>query len=132
MCMVDFDNFKALNDQYGHLFGDRVLKAFANIARKHIRKSDTLGRFGGEEFIFIFMNSDEEQSLKILERIHKELEEYFSRDSILVTFSAGIFYVSKDVYAPAQLFGEIDKRLYQAKKPGRGRAISNIGETVFT
>lgn len=132
LCMVDFDNFKSLNDQYGHLFGDHVLKTFSNIARKYIRKNDILGRFGGEEFIFLFKDTDEKQSLKILERIHKELEDCFSSYAVFVTFSAGVTYISNENCVFTQLMDEVDQKLYQAKKKGRGRAISNMGETLFT
>ena len=131
VCMVDFDKFKAINDQYGHLVGDQVLKTFSNIARQHIRKNDILGRFGGEEFLFVFMGSDEEQSLKILRRIHRELQDHFMQESISVTFSAGAAYVANEPRIPAELLNDIDKRLYQAKQRGRGRAVSSTGETLF-
>ena len=134
--MVDFDNFKLLNDHYGHLFGDKVLEKFADIARKYIRKDDILGRFGGEEFVFIFKDTDEQQSLKILKRIHKELEGYFKKKSrIKVTFSAGVITVGDEDFIPLpciKLLDKADRMLYQAKTRGRGRAMSSMGETLFT
>lgn len=134
LCMIDFDDFKSINDQCGHLTGDKVLKVFAGIARKNIRKCDQVGRFGGEEFIFIFMDSDPYQSLQILQRIHGELYKYFKQDiPIPVTFSAGLVFVDEIETTPsfADLFLDVDRLLYQAKSKGKGRAISASGEFLF-
>lgn len=135
ICMIDFDNFKALNDQYGHLVGDKVLEVFSDIARCHIRKNDILGRYGGEEFMFVFYETAQKQSLQILKRIHSELEEYFFNEiEIPVTFSAGAIYVEavNGLVQYADLLSDVDKMLYRAKKHGRGRAMSSTGETLFT
>ncbi|OJU14027.1 MAG: hypothetical protein BGN88_12850 [Clostridiales bacterium 43-6] len=134
-CMIDFDNFKKINDQCGHLMGDKVLKVFSDIARKHIRKNDILGRYGGEEFIFVFNGTDHIQSLQILKRIHKELMDRFAQEfNAPVTFSAGVVYVDNAAcFLPqcADLLGDVDRMLYQAKNRGRGRAMSSTGETLF-
>jgi diguanylate cyclase (GGDEF)-like protein len=133
--MIDFDNFKDINDRFGHLMGDRVLETFAEIARKHIRKHDILGRYGGEEFIFIFPDTSQNQALKILKRIHKELQEYFAEElNFTVTFSAGLLYVDtlqNNFMTCPDLIGNLDRMLYRAKKRGRNRAISNMGEIKF-
>lgn len=134
LCMIDFDDFKSINDQCGHLTGDKVLKVFADIARKNIRKCDQVGRFGGEEFIFIFTDSDPYQSLQILQRVHSELHKYFKQDiPIPVTFSAGLVFMDEIETTPsfADLFRDIDRLLYQAKSRGKGRAISASGEFLF-
>lgn len=134
VCMIDFDHFKMLNDQYGHLMGDKVLEVFSDISRCHIRKNDILGRYGGEEFIFVFQDAGLKQSLQILRRIHIELEEHFAEDlKIPVTFSAGAIHVEA-INGPVQytdLLADVDKMLYRAKKHGRGRAMSSIGEILF-
>ena len=134
ICMIDFDNFKSLNDQHGHLFGDRVLEKFSDIARRHIRKDDIFGRYGGEEFIFVFNNIDERQSLEILKRIHTELEKYFAkRYKITVTFSAGVFTIDHGTMplSHTELLVKVDSLLYEAKSRGRGRAMSSSGEIPF-
>lgn len=134
LCMIDFDNFKEINDSCGHLTGDKVLQVFADIARKHVRKYDQIGRFGGEEFVFIFMDANPQQSLRILQRIHNELNEYF-RDyiQIPVTFSAGVVYIDKigNLLDCTDLFLDADRLLYQAKRNGKSRAVSTLGEFVF-
>lgn len=134
LCMIDFDNFKQLNDQYGHLFGDKVLEKFADIAHRHIRKGDVLGRYGGEEFVFIFDNLDEKQSFSILQRIHAELVRYFAGISKQpVTFSAGIITMDSrySILSHKELLGKADSLLYEAKKLGRSRAMSPRGEGLF-
>jgi diguanylate cyclase (GGDEF)-like protein len=136
VCMIDFDNFKEINDQYGHLMGDHVLEAFSDISRKNIRNQDILGRYGGEEFVFIFPDISVKQSLKILKRIHRELRNTFSKEiKFPVTFSAGLIYVDKgqsDTTQCTDLIGSVDKMLYKAKKHGRNRAVSSMGEFLFS
>lgn len=135
LCMIDFDNFKQLNDQYGHLFGDKVLEKFSDISHRHIRKGDVLGRYGGEEFVFIFDGIDESQSFQILNRIHWELVRYFSKTSKQqVTFSAGILMVdgTHQAISYEKLLEKVDRLLYGAKGQGRSRAMSNQGEWKFT
>lgn len=134
LCMIDFDNFKQLNDQYGHLFGDKVLEKFSDIAHRHIRKEDVLGRYGGEEFVFIFDGNDEMKSFQILKRIHTELLCYFSQITKQpVTFSAGI--VAVDGGSPAISYEELleraDRLLYEAKKHGRARAMGQCEDRLF-
>lgn len=134
LCMIDFDNFKQLNDLYGHLFGDKVLEKFSDIAHRHIRKEDVLGRYGGEEFVFIFDDIDEEQSFQLLKCIHMDLTKYFARTTKQpVTFSAGIVTVSNHFQAMSyrKVLGQADSLLYEAKKLGRSRAMSHRGEMSF-
>ncbi len=136
ICMIDFDDFKSINDQFGHLMGDRVLKVFSDIARKHISTKDILGRYGGEEFIFVFNDMDQNQSLIILKRIHLELEEYFAAEKLAVpvTFSAGAVYVdiSSGIFPQySELLDGVDKMLYHAKRLGKSRAMGNMGEVIF-
>ncbi len=134
LCMIDFDNFKQLNDRCGHLFGDKVLEKFSDIARRRIRKDDVLGRYGGEEFVFIFDDTDGRQSSEILKRIHTELMKYFlSTYGQTVTFSAGIVTIDRKspVMSYKELLEQADHLLYEAKKLGRSRAVSHTEETVF-
>jgi diguanylate cyclase (GGDEF)-like protein len=135
LSLIDFDNFKSLNDQYGHLFGDKVLEKFSDIAHRHIRKNDILGRYGGEEFIFIFDEIDERQSLKILKRIQTELEGYFMNSSgVEVTFSAGIVTVlsGSPRLSHTELIRKADAMLYEAKRRGRAKAMSCRGESPLS
>lgn len=135
ICMIDFDHFKRINDRYGHLMGDRILEVFSDIAHSYTRSKDLIGRYGGEEFVFVFCETDQKQALQILNRIHGELEEHFSNKIELpVTFSAGAIYVESinSLTKYTDLIDDVDKLLYRAKKHGRGRAISSMGETIFS
>ncbi len=135
LCMIDFDNFKQFNDHYGHLIGDKALEKFSDIAHQKIRKSDILGRYGGEEFVFLFDGINESQSFQILNRIHTELANYFFKTiNHPVTFSAGVVTVRDQAPAPDDkaLIGEADHLLYKAKGLGRSRAMTHQGERIFT
>ncbi len=135
VCMIDFDHFKAINDRYGHLTGDKVLEVFSDITRNNLRSNDVIGRYGGEEFIFVFYETDQRQALQILKRIHCELQNYFSGEiEVPVTFSAGVIHVeaAKGLPQYTDLIGDVDKLLYRAKRHGRGRAVSSMGEMLFT
>lgn len=135
LCMIDFDNFKQLNDQCGHLFGDQVLEKFSDIAHRYIREDDVLGRYGGEEFVFIFDGLDEKQSFQILKRIYIQLIKYFAKTTKQpVTFSAGIVTVRENtqVLSYRELMEKVDHYLYKAKELGRSRAMSSQGVGSFT
>ena len=134
LCMIDFDNFKQFNDHYGHLIGDKALEKFSDIAHKQLRKGDVLGRYGGEEFVFLFDELDENQSFQILNRIHKELTLYFDgTTNHPVTFSAGIVTINSnnETINDEVVLCRADALLYEAKGLGRSRAMSSQGEWLF-
>ncbi|WMJ85142.1 diguanylate cyclase [Oscillospiraceae bacterium LTW-04] len=134
LCMLDFDNFKQLNDKNGHLFGDHVLEKFSDIVHRHLHKGDILGRYGGEEFIIVFNGADERQSLEVLKKIQSELASYYVKTVRLpVTFSVGIITVDSSTPPTSYkaLVGQADKLLYKAKQLGRTRAISRLGEAML-
>ena len=129
ICMTDFDDFKSINDCYGHLTGDRVLNTFSEIARKVIRSKDILGRYGGEEFIFLFMDTDLESAVSIVRRIQKELSQHFEGVLIQpVTFSAGLLHFGEEPdnkLEYAFIIDEVDKLLYKAKQHGKNCIVSS-------
>jgi len=120
--MIDIDFFKAVNDNYGHIAGDKILKATAEIIRQTIRRSDEVYRYGGEEFVVILSNTSEGGAHFIAERVRKEIQKLrvsFNR-LIKVTASIGICSseTTKDV---TLLLGNADKALYHSKENGRNR-----------
>lgn len=126
-CMIDFDDFKCINDRYGHLTGDKVLDRFAKIARKNIRSGDMLGRYGGEEFLFVFRGVRPGQAKEIVGRIQSELKAAFQNEMELpVTFSAGMVFVGakKAPLGRDALIRAMDRCLYQAKAEGKNRIAS--------
>jgi len=121
--MFDIDFFKKINDTYGHLVGDFVLKEFVNIIKSNIRSSDILGRFGGEEFILILTNTKISGALKLAQRIKNEVQNHvfeYSQTTIKFTTSIGITSVSLHDSVET-LLSRVDEALYDAKKKGRNR-----------
>ncbi len=127
--IIDIDDFKLVNDKYGHQVGDEILIGFSKIINNSLRSYDVLGRYGGEEFIIIFNQSNSENSKKILERILKIIRNkvfQIGSNQIKITFSAGIISceeLGKDKISINDLVEIADKRMYLGKKKGKNRNI---------
>ena len=120
--MVDIDNFKNVNDNYGHTIGDKVLKRIAQTLRKNIKITDEVIRYGGEEFLIIAYRCGLEDGKKLGERLRKKIEKIKFKDipGLRITVSIGItFYEPKKEFLEA--VEEADKAMYQAKKLGKNR-----------
>lgn len=119
--IIDIDNFKQINDNYGHLVGDEVLRELANLIKKHIRVSDYLFRFGGEEFIILLPHTDLKSALIVAEKIRKKVQEqHFTSKAIKITISCGISEL-KNFDNPYADLEEADRMLYISKKTGKNR-----------
>jgi len=114
---IDLDNFKSVNDRYGHAEGDRVLREIARIIRESIRGSDIAVRIGGDEFLIILPNSDVKASKSVGERIRKVIEETF-RD-YKISASYGISIYPDEGKSLEELIDLADKRMYEMKKNRR-------------
>jgi diguanylate cyclase (GGDEF)-like protein len=124
--MIDIDNFKNINDRYGHPKGDKVLKRVAKTLETSVRKSDILGRFGGEEFIILFPAIRPAALRCIAEKIRSDVEKT-RPEGILVTISIGVAQGVIQADPDTQIFAWItkaDERLYQAKADGRNCVVS--------
>jgi len=130
--MVDLDHFKRVNDTYGHLAGDEVLKAVAGTVRRSVRDYDTVGRFGGEEFVVLLPGLRNRDVLAIAERIRRAISQLRvplpDSDTVLSTLSASI---GAAVYPEAasgvdELVHAADTALYRAKRAGRNRVVSSL------
>lgn len=115
--MFDIDYFKAINDTYGHLCGDKVLSAISNIIRQSIRDSDYAGRYGGEEFIVILPNTKEQNAKEIAERIRININNFPWENDMKITVSGGLY--ENKVYTDKECIKNADDLLYKAKKNGR-------------
>lgn len=126
--MIDIDHFKRLNDTYGHLTGDKVLKFVATLIGKNIRGQDYLARFGGEEFVVILPDTPLENALCVANNIRSYLSKQKLYDSSnneqlgRLTLSMGVSYRGPTDTAE-KLIGRADKCLYMAKSQGRNKAI---------
>ena len=125
--MADLDNFKEVNDRYGHAQGDTVLQEFAALARDALRPEDLLGRIGGEEFVIVLPRTSPEQALAIANRLCERTRQHvFAADSgapLHTTISVGLHAVAQlDVHDSLErLLFKADKALYTAKNQGRNQ-----------
>ncbi len=118
--IADADSFKAVNDLFGHLKGDDVLKAVAASLRTGSRPGDHLSRFGGEEFVLILPNTDHDRALLIAERLRLNIpRQVFRPDGVAMTVSMGVATAPEDGATLDDLLGRADERLYSAKNNGR-------------
>jgi diguanylate cyclase (GGDEF)-like protein len=115
LAMLDLDNFTAYNDAYGHPAGDELLAAAAVAWRPELRSTDTIARFGGEEFAVLLPHSDEEGALRVIERL-------LSVVPLGETASAGLA-VWDGTESGEALLARADAALYAAKRAGRARAL---------
>jgi len=118
--MLDIDNFKKINDTYGHKFGDEVLIKVANAIESNLRKTDMVGRYGGEEFLVIFTQTDIKGSLNTAERIRKSVEDISCEEKdIKVTVSGGVFERTDE--DSSATITTADSLMYKAKQNGKNR-----------
>ncbi len=126
LLMLDIDHFKAVNDTYGHLVGDRVLRAVTAACRRVLREGDVLIRYGGEEFLVLLPGAGREDVTQVGERIRRAVAETTVDDGtshIAVTVSLGATTFSDAVETPEALVALADRALYQAKDGGRDRLV---------
>ena len=126
LIILDIDYFKHVNDTWGHLYGDQVLRELANLLKRNVRSEDTVCRYGGEEFTIIFPRCATEISFKIAERIRTRIEETTSNDrrnffKEPITVSIGISQLTPEINKTT-FIGRSDCALYWAKNNGRNRS----------
>jgi diguanylate cyclase (GGDEF)-like protein len=124
LIMFDLDDFKRINDTYGHQEGDRVLVKFAKILKSKVRSTDMPVRYGGEEFIVLLPNTTPNEAIIVAERIRKVMEEVlfrFGSEEIRITVSAGIASCEPGECSLETLIYRADKALYSAKREGKNR-----------
>ncbi len=127
LVMFDIDHFKKVNDSYGHLAGDYVLKHLAQTVRSKIRREDCFARYGGEEFAIVLPEIDEANCLPFAEKIRQIVERTefrFENVRIPVTISMGIATVDGELIEGSALIKRADERLYEAKASGRNRVCA--------
>ncbi len=117
--MIDLDNFKQINDTYGHQYGDRFLQAFSQFILKRIRKMDYFCRYGGDEFVIVFPGATPEQAAKVVNRLTEKMK---SEEADLkgIRVSAGIASFPESTHNADEILEFADRALYAAKRKGKG------------
>jgi len=124
--MVDIDHFKQVNDRYGHLVGDAILKEISQVIKENIRQIDLVGRYGGEEFSAILIETDKETACFAAERIRQAIEEKIIKvydEELKVTISLGVSGFPDDAVEANNLIEKADQALYRAKQAGRNKVV---------
>ena len=123
LMVCDVDLFKRINDTYGHLAGDKVLKIIAKSLQKNLRSSDFIARFGGEEFVALMPETSTDEALIVAEKLRKKIEESpfnFKKEPVQITVSFGISEIVEGESID-EVFNRADKALYKAKESGRNQ-----------
>ena len=132
MAVLDIDHFKRINDDYGHLAGDKVLKIIAGELAKRVRATDFIARFGGEEFVLLMPSTPVEGGIRLLDVLRSAIEAcpfHFKGQPVTITLSGGLAaYHSGEV--AEQVFERADQALYRAKRGGRNRIESEAQEAL--
>lgn len=131
IALIDLDHFKSINDRCGHAAGDRVLKEFASITREMLRATDTLGRWGGEEFLLILPDTEVDRAVALIHRMRKATAQISLPETARdrrVSFSAGLASRTTHVQSLEEIVACADAALYEAKMAGRD-ALRLDGET---
>ena len=126
VALLDIDDFKRLNDSLGHSAGDHALIHLSNVIKETLRPSDSVTRYGGEEFVLLMPDTGLEEAVKTIERLQRELtKKFFLHDNerVLVTFSAGVALRNSEE-SREDVLARADKAMYQAKKAGKNRVVA--------
>ncbi|MGV7209062.1 GGDEF domain-containing protein [Oxalobacteraceae bacterium A2-2] len=125
IALLDLDDFKRLNDTYGHIAGDAALKHLVKIVKDTLRSMDVIARFGGEEFLILMPETTVEAASATMTRLQRELTKHFflaDNEKVLITFSAGVA-LRRPNEDQGELVKRADKAMYQAKQTGKNRVV---------
>ncbi len=125
LMMFDIDNFKEINDKYGHIIGDKILQKIASVLKETLRDTDIAGRFGGDEFIIILVQTDLNVGLQVAQRIHAQIEKakipFKKRRYIGFTVSMGVCQYNNKIESLEDFITKVDEALYRAKQSGHNK-----------
>jgi diguanylate cyclase len=126
MAMLDIDNFKKINDTYGHDIGDQALVHLAQVVRETLRPQDTLARYGGEEFVIVLSDTRLDDAITAMVRVQRELTRKFfmhNNEKLLITFSCGVAELGAEE-GPPEAIKRADQAMYLAKRAGKNRVVA--------
>lgn len=124
--VADIDNFKGINDRYGHGIGDRALRHFAGRVERLVRRGDLIGRIGGEEFALLLVNTRAQDAIEVVERIRRDIAAMpvSGADRVVMTASFGVTGLRPGDISLTSLLARADRALYRSKLEGRDRVTS--------
>ncbi|NLT96321.1 MAG: diguanylate cyclase [Clostridia bacterium] len=125
LALIDIDNFKNINDTYGHLYGDYVVERVARTIINNLRQTDIVGRYGGDEFLIILPNTSREKGYAMIELIRQRILELEWENDLVVTISGGVIEVGSDELTG--LLNKADRLLYKAKNKSRNLIEKEVG-----
>ena len=128
LAIMDIDHFKNYNDQNGHMEGDNLLKGLSKLITESLRDTDMLFRFGGEEFVILFADTNKEDAIMVAERIRQKVADYVfpfeeKQPGGNLTISVGVAFAPQDAVEKQKLLEIADERLYKAKTGGRNKVV---------
>ncbi|TGE36371.1 GGDEF domain-containing protein [Desulfosporosinus fructosivorans] len=137
LAILDIDDFKKINDTYGHLAGDKILQEISSLIQVNIRMTDVAARYGGEEFAILFPDTSAQDSAVICERIRNIIETHvlnIDNHSITITISGGVAggICTDPYYRQNKLFEFVDQLLYKAKSEGKNRVLYSHELIIIT
>lgn len=125
--MVDIDHFKRVNDSYGHAVGDRVIQHVASALQRTIRQTDLAGRYGGEEFVVLALETGFEGTMSLGERLRRQVAQGPTTSGLPnITISVGVATTETAITTPEDLLERADQALYRAKRKGRDRVVGAL------
>lgn len=130
LIMLDIDDFKAFNDNFGHIQGDQVLKGLSEVIRRNLREMDIAARYGGEEFVVVLPETDGEGAVMVAERVRSEMDELrwwpSAEESVGRTVSIGVASFPRNANTALRLLEAADAAMYRAKRAGKNR-VESVG-----
>jgi two-component system cell cycle response regulator len=129
LIMIDIDFFKNINDTYGHLAGDHILKELGELLISRVRREELVARYGGEELVILLPETDKEGAFKVAELMRQRVESHtfiFANKKIRVTVSAGVSEAVECDYDLSEIIKIADERLYAAKRAGRNKVMMKV------
>src|SRR5262249_44315010 len=126
LVLFDLDHLKRVNEDFGQLTGDALLRELAELVRSRVRREDCFARAGGEEFAIVLPESDLEAARVFAERLRRLVADRVFRsgaESIAISISLGVAALSREMQEPAQFLKEAEARLAEAKRGGRDRVV---------
>jgi diguanylate cyclase (GGDEF)-like protein len=128
IAFIDMDNFKTINDTFGHLYGDKMLRTIAENMKIHLRKTDVIARVGGDEFSILLPEANEKDARIAMSNLFGKIAEEMTTKKWPLTFSVGVLTLSAPTISADKILGIVDKMMYVVKNNGK----NNIKYATYT